>query len=75
MSTNYENFIIANAALMKCYEQVPASEFSALSKNEQLNLCKSEQDLVSRAIRAGHASFSSIITERINSLEAQSKEQ
>ena len=34
MSTNYEQFIAANHALINCYDKVPAEEFSAMSNSD-----------------------------------------
>ncbi len=34
MSTNYEQYIAANHALISCYEKVPADEFSSMSAQD-----------------------------------------
>ncbi len=46
MSTNYEQFIAANQALMDCFENVPADKFSAMNKADQDNVCRNEANTV-----------------------------
>jgi hypothetical protein len=70
MSTNYEEFIAANQALMDCYGSVPAEQYNAMSNYEQSNLCKNEANKVADFLKSGSLSFSSILAQRINALEA-----
>ena len=73
MSTNYEKFMAANQALMDCYKAVPAEEYSAMSQPDQMALCKNEASAVASHLKSGHASFASILADRISALDAASK--
>lgn len=73
MSTNYEQYIAANQALMDCYAQVPAEQYSTMSVYDQQNLCYNEQSKVADFLKSGSLSFSSILSQRIKALEAASQ--
>lgn len=70
MSTNYEEFIAANQALIDCYASVPAEEYTAMSVYDQNNVCKNEANKVADFLKSGSLNFSSILAQRIKSLEA-----
>lgn len=74
MSTNYEQFISANQSLMDCFANVPADQYSAMSKADQDNVCHSEATTVRSMINAGHADFRNVLAERIASMDAASKQ-
>lgn len=65
MSTNYEQFIAANAALIECMKAVPVDDFKAMSATEQAGVCSAEAFTVKKHIEAGHASIGSILQERL----------
>ena len=69
MSTNYEQYIAANQSLMDCMASVPAETYSAMSLNEQQNVCKNEANAVRSLLEGGHVNFKNILAERINSLK------
>lgn len=69
MSTNYEQFMKANDSMMACFKAVPAEEFSAMSLNDQQNVCKNEAAAVKGFLANGQISFSQILGERINALK------
>jgi len=69
MSTNYEQFISANQALIDCYAQVPAEQFSALSRNEQAQVCRSEAESVRTFLSSDSVNFRNILAERIRNAE------
>jgi hypothetical protein len=52
---------------------VPADKFNALSKPEQDNLCKSEQNAVSAFLKNDSVNFRNIINERIAALGEQAQ--
>jgi len=69
MSTNYEQFIAANQALMDCYAGVSAEQFSAMSRQDQDNVCKSEASAVRSFLANDSINFRHILADRIKSLE------
>ena len=69
MSTNYEQFIAANQALIDCYKAVPADQYSAMSLKEQGDLCKPEADTVRQHFKAGNATFANILKERLAAMD------
>ena len=69
MNTNYEKFIVANQALMDCYKAVPADKYSAMSAQQQSEVCKAEVQTVKTHIDSGHAQFANILKERLQSFE------
>ena len=69
MSTNYEKFITANQVLMDCYAKVPSTEYSAMPVYDQKNVCKTESAAVAEFLKSNQVTFSSILNERIASLE------
>jgi hypothetical protein len=70
MTTQYEQFIAANQALMDCYAGVPAEQYSAMSQWDQQQLCKNEAESVRQFIAGGHVEFRSILAERIKAFDA-----
>lgn len=73
MSTNYEQYIAANQALMNCYGQTSAEQFQSMSVYDQGNLCKAESSTVADMLKSGSLSFSSILGQRIKALDAASQ--
>jgi hypothetical protein len=73
MTTRYEKFIALNQQLMDCYKTVSAPTFSAMSTQQQEQVCKAEREAVRASILNGDASFRSILEERIASLESQTQ--
>jgi hypothetical protein len=71
MSTNYEKFIAANQALMDCYASVPAEQYSAMSQNDQQQVCKNEAAAVRDFITSNKVTFRSILAERIAAFDAK----
>lgn len=71
MTTNYERFIAANQSLMDCFASVPAEQFSAMSKADQDNVCRSEANAVRQFIQNGTPNFRNILAERIASFDAK----
>ena len=71
MSSVYEKWISANHALFACYEKVPADQFNALSKADQDNLCKKEQDAVSGFLKNDSVSFRNIINDRLAAISSE----
>jgi hypothetical protein len=65
MSSVYEKWITSNHALFACYEKVSTDQFNALSKADQDNLCKKEQEAVSGFLKNDSVNFRNIIAERI----------
>ena len=74
MSTNYEQFIAANQALMDCFKAVPAEQFSAMSLADQNTVCAAEANAVRNHLKAGHATFGNILKERLAAMDAPSGE-
>ena len=71
MSTNYEQFIAANQALLDCFAQVPADKYSALSKSDQQAVCRSEADAVRSFLLNDSVNFKNILAERIRAFDQQ----
>ena len=71
MSTNYEQYIAANQALLSCMEAVPADQYNAMSAAEQGNVCFSEASAVRAHLQSGKISFGSIVQERLAIVRAQ----
>jgi hypothetical protein len=71
MNTNYEQYIAANQSLMDCFAQVPAEQYSAMSKGDQTNLCKNEAEAVRGFLSSDSVNFSSILAERISAFAKQ----
>lgn len=71
MSTNYEQFIAANQALMDCFASVPAEQYSAMSKLEQQGVCKSEAEAVKGFLTSDSINFKYILADRIKAFDKQ----
>lgn len=74
MSTNYEQFIAANQALIDCYAQVSAEQFSALSRQDQQNVCRSESTAVRGFLENDSPNFKNILADRIRAYDAKPAE-
>lgn len=75
MSTNYERFIAANQALMDCYAGVPAEQYSALSRPEQENVCRSEAAAVRSFLANDSINFRHVLAERIRAFDVKPAEE
>ena len=75
MSTNYEQFIAANQALMDCYAQVPAEQYSAMSRQEQDAVCQNEASSVRAFLANDSVNFRHILAERIRAFDAKPAQQ
>ena len=71
MSTNYEQFIAANASLIECMKAVPVEDFKAMNAAEQAGVCASEASAVRKHIEADHANIGSILQERLAILQSK----
>jgi len=71
MKTTYEKFIEANNKLFKCFESVSADKWSALSSDEQNNLCSAEREAVSQFLANNQVGFRNLIKERLEILGHQ----
>jgi len=71
MSSIYEKWISANHSLFACYEKVSTEQYNALSKADQDNLCKSEQDAVAKFLKDDSINFRGLINARISALNEQ----
>ena len=55
---------------MDCYAGVSSDQFSAMSKMDQQDVCKSEATVVRSFITEGKADFKNILAERITAFDA-----
>lgn len=71
MSTNYEQYISANQALIDCFARVPAEQYSAMSKWDQEAVCRSEAEAVRTFLLNDTVNFRNILAERIRAFDQQ----
>ena len=62
----YENFIVANNALMECYKQTEPSSYESMTPFEKQSLRQDERKPVSEFITSGVLTFKNLVSEKAN---------
>jgi hypothetical protein len=71
MSTQYEQFVSANQSLVDCFANVPAEQYSAMSRQEQEGVCSNEAASVRTFLANDSVNFRHILAERIAAFDAK----